>query len=181
MTIDGSRVAPTIRPAGPDDIAAITAIYADAAKHGTASFEYEAPSEAEMAERMRTIVEGGYPYLVAEIDGVIRGYSYAGPYHRRPGYRMTVEDSVYVAADVRRCGIGRQLLSTIIGEAERRGFRQMIAVIGDSGNAASISLHGALGFNPVGTLRDIGWKHGRWLDVVVMQRTLGDGAARPAA
>ncbi len=180
MSSNTEQAGPMIRPATRDDIADITAIYADAVLHGSASFEYEPPDEAEMAQRWQALVDGGYPYLVAEIGGVVRGYAYAGPYHRRPGYRLTVEDSVYVAPEAQRYGLGRRLLSAVIAEAERRGFRQMVAVIGDSGHTASIALHEALGFRHVGTLRDIGWKHGNWLDSVLMQRPLGAGATRPA-
>jgi phosphinothricin acetyltransferase len=164
----------TIRPATAHDVAAITRIYRDAVLHGTASFEIEPPDETEMARRQRTLLAGGFPYLVAEVNEVI-GYSYAGPYHTRPAYRWTVEDSVYVAPQAHRRGIGQALLARLIEEAEQRAFRQMIGIIGDSQHAASIELHRALGFREIGTLATVGFKHGRWLDIVIMQRPLGPG------
>jgi L-amino acid N-acyltransferase YncA len=166
----------TIRPVTPEDLRDITAIYAHAVEHGTASFEIEPPSEAEMAARHKSLVDGGFPYLVADTGGRIAGYAYAGPYRPRVAYRYTVEDSVYVRTDVHGHGIGRMLLTELIAQAEARGFRQMIAVIGDSAQLPSISLHRSLGFVPVGTLTHIGFKHGRWLDSVLMQRALGAGA-----
>ena len=169
----------TIRPVTPDDIGDITAIYAHAVAHGTASFEIEPPSEAEMATRYKSLVDGGFPYLVADAGGRIAGYAYAGPYRPRIAYRYTVEDSVYVRPDAHGHGIGRMLLTDLIARAEARGFRQMIAVIGDSAQLPSIALHRSLGFAPVGTLANIGFKHGRWLDSVLMQRALGAGAATP--
>jgi L-amino acid N-acyltransferase YncA len=166
-----------IRPAAAADIGAIAGIYAHAVRFGTASFELEPPDEAEMAQRQRAIVDAGYPYLVAEIDGAVLGYAYAGPYRARPAYRRSVENSIYVAPEAQRRGIGRALLDALIAEAERRGFRQMIAVIGDSAQLASIELHRAAGFRLIGTLEAVGFKHGRWLDTVLMQRTLGPGAS----
>ncbi len=168
-----------IRPAVDADIPAITAIYAPAVLEGLASFEYVPPDEAEMLARMRVLLDGGFPYLVAERGGRVVGYAYAGPYHKRPGYVSTVEDTIYVAPDAHRSGIGRALLAALIEEAEARKFRQMIAVIGDSANAASIHLHRALGFSFAGTLHSVGYKHGRWLDSVLMQRVLGAGDAAP--
>jgi phosphinothricin acetyltransferase len=168
-----------LRPAGPQDIPAITQIYAHAVRHGTASFELEPPSEAEMMTRQRSLVGGGYPYIVAEIDGCVLGYAYAGPYRMRPAYRWSVEDSVYVTPDACRRGIGRALLQQLVIDAERRGFRQMIAIIGDSNQPASIALHRAVGFHSVGTLTSVGFKHARWLDTVLMQRPLGLGDAAP--
>lgn len=167
-----------IRPAKISDIPAITRIYAHAVEHGTASFELDAPDEAEMARRMSELAGKGFPYIVAEVDGVLAGYAYAGPFRARPAYRHTIENSVYVASDLQRRGIGRALLAALIEAAQTRGFRQMIAVIGDSANqAGSIGLHAALGFRHVGILDDVGFKHGRWLDSVLMQRALGDGAS----
>jgi L-amino acid N-acyltransferase YncA len=166
-----------IRPAGPADIAAITRIYAHAVRHGTASFELDPPDEAEMARRQRALTEGGFPYLVAELDGGIAGYAYAGPYRARPAYRFSVEDSVYVAAEAHRRGVGRALLDRLIVESEARGFRQMIAVIGDSAQAPSIELHRAAGFRLIGAIESVGFKFGRWLDSVLMQRALGPGAS----
>jgi phosphinothricin acetyltransferase len=163
----------TIRPATPADIPAITRIYAHAVLHGTASFEIEPPDEAEMGRRQRVLVDGAYPYLAAEAAGEVIGYAYAGPYRARPAYHWSVEDSVYVDPHAHRRGVGRLLLARLIEDAEARGFRQMIAVIGDSRQIASIELHRAAGFRMVGTLKDIGYKHGRWLDSVLMQRELG--------
>jgi L-amino acid N-acyltransferase YncA len=166
-----------IRPAKTSDIPAITRIYAHAVEHGTASFELNAPDEVEIARRMSDLTGKGYPYLAGEIDGALAGYAYAGPYRARPAYRLTVEDSVYIAPATHRRGIGRALLAALIEAAAARGFRQMIAVIGDSTRqAASIGLHEALGFRHVGILQDVGFKHGRWLDSVLMQRALGPGA-----
>ncbi len=167
----------TIRPAAPADIAAITEIYAQAVLHGTASFEIDPPGEAEIARRQRALLDGGYPYLIAEIDGAIAGYAYAGPYRARPAYRWSVEDSIYVDPQMQGRGIGRALLERLIVEAQARKFRQMIAVIGDSANSSSIELHRALGFRLVGTFDNVGFKFGRWLDSVLMQRPLGEGAA----
>jgi phosphinothricin acetyltransferase len=171
----------TIRPAILSDIPAITRIYAVAVEHGTASFELEPPDEAEMARRMARLQEGGYPYIVAERDGAVAGYAYAGVYRARPAYRWSVEDTVYIAPQHQRAGIGRKLLDCLIEEAERAGFRQMIAVIGDSPNQApSIGLHRQAGFRLVGILENVGFKHGRWLDSVLMQRALGDGGTAAA-
>jgi len=168
---------PAIRPAKITDIPAITRIYAQAVEHGTASFELTPPGQAEMTRRLHDLTTKGFPYLVAEIDGVLAGYAYAGLYRSRPAYRLTVEDSVYIAPDLQRRGIGRALLAALIDAAEVRGFRQMIAVIGDpTKQAASIGLHEALGFRQVGMLENVGFKQGRWLDSLLMQRELGNGA-----
>ncbi len=165
-----------IRTAKTSDIPAITRIYAHAVEHGTASFELEPPDETEMARRMADLLAKNYPYLVAETGGVLGGYAYSGPYRARPAYRHTVENSVYIAHDIHRRGIGRALLAALIDATAARGFRQMIAVIGDSTKqAASVGLHEAAGFRHVGVLEDVGFKHGRWLDSVLMQRALGDG------
>ncbi len=166
-----------IRAAEAADVDAIAAIYAHAVRFGTASFELEPPDAAEMARRRRTILGGGYPYLVAQSDGTVLGYAYAGPYRARPAYRWSVENSVYVAPEAHRLGIGRALLDALVAEAERCGFRQMIAIIGDSAQTASITLHRACGFHLIGTLEAVGFKHGRWLDTVLMQRALGPGAS----
>jgi L-amino acid N-acyltransferase YncA len=168
-----------IRPSAPADIPPIAAIYADAVIHGTASFELEPPTEHEMALRRSALVDGGFPYLVAERGGALLGYAYAGPYRTRPAYRFTIEDSVYVARSARGEGVGRALLSALVDAAETRGFRLMVAVIGDKASTGSIRLHEALGFTPVGVLEPVGYKHGRWLASVLMQRVLGDGAASP--
>jgi len=165
-----------IRPATPADIPAITRIYAQAVTHGTASFELEPPDEAEMTKRMQALLDGKFPYFVAEIDGAVAGYAYASLYRTRPAYRFTVENSVYVAPDMHRRGIGKMLLEKLIETCAALGFRQMIAVIGDSNQAASIGVHRACGFEPAGNLKNIGYKFGRWLDTPLMQRALGPGA-----
>jgi phosphinothricin acetyltransferase len=166
----------TIRPATPADIPTITRIYAHAVRNGTATFELEPPDEAEMTRRMMTLLDGHFPYLAAEIGGMLAGYAYAGLYRTRPAYRFTVEDSIYVDPDAQRRGVGRALLKRLIEECERQGFRQIIAVIGDSAQSASIEVHRALGFRHVGNLENVGFKFGRWLDTVLMQRDLGAGA-----
>jgi L-amino acid N-acyltransferase YncA len=169
----------SIRPVQASDLAPITRIYAHAVRHGTASFEIEPPDEAEMTRRQEAVRDGGYPFLVAERGREVLGFAYAGPYRARPAYRWTVEDSVYVAPQAQQQGIGRALLERLIAESEARGFRQMIAVIGDSAQAASIALHRAAGFRLVGTLEAVGFKFDRWLDSVLMQRRLGAGADAP--
>jgi len=166
----------SIRPAAPADIAAVTRIYAEAVRHGTASFELEPPDETEMARRFRSLLEGGYPYLAAEIDGTVVGFAYAGPYRPRPAYRFSVEDSIYIDPSAQRRGIGRALLERLIADATGLGFRQMIAVIGDSSQTPSIELHRALGFRLIGAIENVGFKFDRWLDTVLMQRALGPGA-----
>jgi L-amino acid N-acyltransferase YncA len=170
---------PSIRPATPADIPAITRIYAHAVRHGTASFELEPPDEAEMTRRQRALLDGGYPYLVAETDGVVAGYAYAGAYRARPAYRFSVENSIYIAPGMHRRGIGRMLLDRLIAECEARGYRLMIAVIGDSAQAPSIELHRGAGFALVGALEGVGYKFDRWLDTVLMQRPLGNGRSAP--
>jgi len=168
----------SIRAAAPTDVGAIARIYEHAVRFGTASFELEPPDEPEMARRLRAILDNGYPYLIAEADSAVLGYAYAGPYRARPAYRWSVENSVYVAPEAQRRGVGRALLDALILETERRGFRQMIAIIGDSAQAPSLALHRAAGFRLVGTLEAVGFKHGRWLDTVLMQRPLGPGASQ---
>jgi phosphinothricin acetyltransferase len=169
-------MSPVIRPAALTDVPAIARIYAHAVETGTASFELTPPDEAEMARRMTSLLDGGFPYLVAEVDGTLAGYAYAGPYRARPAYRFTVEDSVYVAPDAQGRGIGAALLPALVEESAARRFRQMIAVIGDSEQTASIALHARAGFYYVGTFPHVGFKFGRWLDTVLMQRALGPGA-----
>jgi phosphinothricin acetyltransferase len=166
----------SIRPATHDDIPAIAHIYAHAVETGTASVELTAPGEAEMTRRMNELVPKGFPYLAAEADGRLAGYAYAGPYRARPAYRFTLEDSVYIAPDLQGRGVGRALLAALVEASAERGFRQIIAVIGDSEQAASIGLHAALGFAYVGTFPNVGFKFGRWLDTVLMQRALGHGS-----
>ena len=165
-----------IRPAALADIPAIARIYAHAVEHGTASFELAPPDEAEMTRRMQALLDGKFPYLAAELDGRVAGYAYAGLYRTRPAYRFTLEDSVYVAPEAQGRSVGRALLAALIETAAARGFRQMIAVIGDSEQTASIALHAALGFAYIGTLPSTGFKFGRWLDTVLMQRALGPGS-----
>ena len=169
----------SVRPVRDADIPAITAIYAHAVLHGVASFEVEPPDGVEMTRRMRAVTDTGFPYLVAEKDGTVLGYAYAALYRARPAYRNSIENSVYVSPDAHRLGVGRALLAALIEIATDRGFRQMIAVIGDSGNAGSIGLHRALGFTFCGTIHSVGYKHGRWLDSVIMQRALGPGDTSP--
>jgi L-amino acid N-acyltransferase YncA len=159
----------SIQSADLSDISDITRIYAPAVEYGTASFELDSPHEAEMARRMRDISSNGFPYIVAELDGVLAGYAYAGPFCARLAFRPTIENSVYVATNMQRRGVGRALLAALIEAAATLGFWQMIAVIGDSAKqAASIGLHEAAGFRHVGDLENIGFKHGRWLDSVLM-------------
>jgi L-amino acid N-acyltransferase YncA len=166
-----------IRPATPADIEAITRIYAGAVLHGTASFEIEPPDQTEMLRRQTALLDNGFPYFAAEIGSVFAGYAYAGPYRARPAYKWSVEDSVYVAPDMHRKGVGGLLLRALIAASAQRGYRQMIAVIGDSAQIASIVAHERAGFSHIGTLRSVGFKHGRWLDTVLMQRALGEGDA----
>jgi phosphinothricin acetyltransferase len=170
-----------VRPCTRQDLPEVSAIYALEVREGTASFELEPPSVADMAARVAVIEAAGLPYLVVDLEGRIAGYAYAGPYRPRPAYRHTVEDSVYVARWARRQGVGRTLLEAVIQRATERGMRQMVAIIGDSGHAASIRLHAQAGFRLVGTLEHVGWKFGRWLDTVIMQRPLGEGATMPPA
>ena len=166
-----------IRPATHADIPAITRIYGESVLTGTASFELEPPDETEMARRMAELTGKGFPYLAADSGGELAGYAYAGLYRTRPAYRFTVEDSVYIAPGNHRGGVGRALLTALIEACTQHGFRQMIAVIGDSSRQpGSIALHKALGFQHIGTLPDVGFKHGHWCDSLLMQRALGDGA-----
>lgn len=166
-----------IRPAAEADFPAITSIYDREVRHGTATFELTPPDLTEMTRRFRSLMDGGFPYLAATLEGEVVGYAYAGPYRPRPAYRFTVENSVYLAPAVHRQGIGMKLLRRLIEECEARSYRQMIAVIGDSANAGSIGLHSRAGFQMIGTHPNVGFKFGRWLDTVMMQRALGDGAS----
>jgi len=168
------------RPAREDDLAAITAIYADAVMNGTASYELEAPDLAEMTRRFAALRDGGFPYLVAHAGGEPLAYAYAGPFRTRPAYRFTVEDSIYVAPRARGRGVGRLLLAELVEAARLLGFRQMLAVIGDGrADSASVRLHAALGFSHAGMLRGSGFKHGRWLDTVFMQLAINGGDTLP--
>jgi phosphinothricin acetyltransferase len=164
-----------VRDATEGDMAAIQAIYAREVLHGLASFEEAPPSTAEMLTRRANALALGLPYLAAELDGQVVGYSYATAYRPRPAYRYTVEDSVYVAEAMQGRGIGRALLSALIVRCEAGAWRQMVAVIGNSGNAGSIALHRQLGFRLVGTFEAVGFKLGGWVDTVLMQRALGRG------
>jgi phosphinothricin acetyltransferase len=168
-----------IRRSAEPDVPVLTSIYANAVIQGTASFELEPPTEQEMGRRRAALIEGGFPYLVAECSGMVVGYAYAGRYRTRPAYRSTVEDSVYVAPSAQGRGVGRALLLALIGAAEARDFRLMVAVIGDKASAGSIRLHETLGFELAGVLDPVGYKHGRWLATVLMQRVLGVGATTP--
>jgi L-amino acid N-acyltransferase YncA len=164
-----------IRPIAAADLPAITEIYGHAVRYGTATFELIPPDLAEMTRRFGVLMDGGYPYLVAVLDSRVVGYAYAGAYRPRPAYRFTVENSVYLQPAIHRRGIGQQLLQRLIAESEARGYRQMIAVIGDSANAGSIGVHTRCGFQMIGTHTHVGFKFGRWLDTVMMQLALGDG------
>ncbi|GGC61321.1 GNAT family N-acetyltransferase [Chelatococcus reniformis] len=165
--------AATVRAAIDADMEAVCAIYAHYVRHGLATFEEEPPSAAEMRARRTTVEATGLPYLVADIDGAVVGYSYATAYRLRPAYRHTVENSVYVRLGMGGHGLGSALLAELIERCERGPWRQMLAVIGDSDNAASIALHRRMGFRAVGTLTSVGFKMGRWVDTVLMQRPLG--------
>ena len=157
------------------DLPAIQAIYAHHVRTGTASFEEIPPDLAEIKRRWQSVVARGLPYLVVERDGVVVGYAYAQLFRERSAYRFAVEDSIYIAPDAQRIGIGSALMAALIERCTARGCRQMVAVIGDSANAGSIALHAAAGFRHVGAFHDVGFKFGRWLDTVFMQRALGDG------
>lgn len=164
-----------IRDSVPGDITAIQRIYAHHVLRGSASFEEQPPTESEMAARRDSVLQKGLPYLVAETERGLAGYCYATPYRPRSAYRFSIENSVYVASDLGRRGIGSALLSALIERCEGGPWRQMIAVIGDSGNRPSIALHALLGFQHAGVLQSVGWKFGRWTDTVLMQRPLNGG------
>ncbi|HET8995915.1 MAG TPA: GNAT family N-acetyltransferase [Acetobacteraceae bacterium] len=169
----------TIRPSQRDDVPGFQAIYAHHVLHGTASFETEPPDVAEMHQRRATVLSKGFPYLAAECDGAVIGYAYASTYRPRAAYGDTVENSIYLRPDVTGRGFGRPLLEALIAACEQCDLRQMIAVVGDSAHVASVRLHQRCGFHLVGVLRDVGWKHGRWLDSVLLQRSLGRGNTVP--
>lgn len=187
MTMPSQSPLPVlVRPATPDDMDQVQSIYAYYVTRTAASFEEEVPSVAEMRRRRDEVVARNLPYLVAEEDGEVLGYTYAGPWRPRSAYRYTVEDSIYVAPFVQRRGVGKALLGALIDHCAELGYRRMIAVIGDSANQGSIGLHRSLGFRQEGVLRGVGLKFGRWVDVVIMHRVLGDdsrplpdGAAAP--
>jgi phosphinothricin acetyltransferase len=167
---------PIIRPSKAADVAAIAEIYGYHVLHGLASFELLAPSADEITKRRADVVGRNFPYLAAEVDGKVVGYAYASLYRARPAYRHTLEDSVYVHKDYLGRGIGKLLLNGLIDGCEKAGCRQLIAVIGDSDNRGSIRLHAACGFGQVGVLKAVGFKFGRWVDSVYMQRQIGEGA-----
>ncbi|MBV8888492.1 MAG: N-acetyltransferase [Alphaproteobacteria bacterium] len=174
-----NRAETTIRPSSDGDVDAIAAIYGHHVLHGVASFEEAPPSPDEVARRRRDILARGLPYLVAQCDGRVLGYCYAGPYRTRSGYRFTLEDSIYVDATETGRGIGRRLLGELLERCTELGYRQMIAVIGGSETWPSIRLHEALGFTRAGVLHAIGYKFDAWVDTVLMQRPLGPGAGAP--
>ncbi len=162
-----------------EHIDAITAIYAHHVLHGTSSWELMPPDSAEMTRRARALLTNGYPYLLALAEGRVAGYAYVGAYRPRPAYRYTVEHSIYVDEVVRRGGVGHALMQALIEACTAKGFRQMIAVVGDSQNLQSIRFHEKMGFRHVGRVENIGFKFDRWMDQVLMQRPLGDGAESP--
>jgi L-amino acid N-acyltransferase YncA len=168
-----------IRAASAEDAEAVAAIYGHAVLHGFGTFETVPPDAAWIDARRRDVQGHGLPYLAAEDAGRVLGFAYAGPFRPRPGYRYTAEDSVYVAPDVQGRGVGRALLSAVVAACEARGLRQLVAVIGDSQNAGSIALHRSLGFEPAGVGKSFGFKHGRWVDIVWMQKPLNGGDTRP--
>ena len=168
-----------VRAATEADAEALAAIYGDAVLHGFGTFEEEPPTPADMDGRRRAVQDQGLPYLVAEMDGRVLGFAYAGPFRPRAAYRYTLEDSVYVSPDAKGRGVGRAVLSAVIAACEALGVRQLMAVIGDSGNSGSIGLHRALGFEQTGVGRSVGFKHGRWVDIVHMQKPLNGGDGLP--
>ena len=165
----------TLRDATVADVPAMTAIYAHHVLHGTGTFEEDPPDEADIAARMAKVQDGGHAWLVAEEDGLILGYGYFAPFRPRSAYRFSAEDSVYVRDDIRGQGVGKALVAELLRRAEAMGIRQMVAVIGDSENVGSIGLHISLGFRQIGVLKAVGMKFGRWVDVVQMQKALGEG------
>jgi L-amino acid N-acyltransferase YncA len=170
----------TLRPARDTDLPRITEIYAHAVLNGTASYEYDAPALEEMTRRFRAIIDGNFPYLVAQQDGRVLGYAYASHFRTRPAYRFMVEDSVYISPDAQGQGIGTLLLAELLARCEASGFRQMIAVIGDAAvNLPSARLHSAMGFVECGRIPNSGFKFNRWCDTLLMQRALNGGPGTP--
>jgi L-amino acid N-acyltransferase YncA len=165
----------TIRPSTDQDVPAVTAIYGHHVLHGTGTFETTPPTEPDMAARRADVLAKGLPYLVAERGGQVLGFAYCQWFKPRPAYRFSAEDSIYLHAGAAGQGVGKQLLSALVQEAEAAGLRKLIAVIGDSANAGSVGVHRALGFEHAGVIRSCGWKFGRWLDIVLMEKALGDG------
>ncbi len=170
---------PLIRPSRDEDLDAITRIYGHHVLHGTGTFETTPPTLAEMTARRADVLGKGLPWLVAEEGGQVLGYAYGNWFKPRPAYRFSVEDSIYMDPAAHRQGLGRALLAELLAALERAGTRKVMAVIGDSANAESIGVHRALGFEPVGVVPSCGWKFGRWLDIVLMQKTLGAGDSTP--
>jgi L-amino acid N-acyltransferase YncA len=168
-----------LRPSTEADLRAITAIYAHHVLHGTGTFETTPPDEADMAARRADVLAKGLPYLVAENDGRVIGFAYCQWFKPRPAYRFSAEDSIYLHPDAAGKGLGKRLLAELERQAEAAGIRKLIAVIGDSNNAGSVGVHRAAGFTTVGTLRSCGWKFGKWLDIVLMEKTLGEGDTTP--
>jgi phosphinothricin acetyltransferase len=166
-----------IRPSTEADLAEITRIYAHAVRHGTGTFELDVPDEAEMGKRRAAVLANGLPWLIAERAGRTLGYAYANHFRPRRAYRFCLEDSIYLDEGSRGQGVGRVLLAELLAQCEARGARQMLAVIGDSANGGSVGVHRACGFEDVGVFKSAGWKFGRWLDVVLMQKALGEGGA----
>jgi L-amino acid N-acyltransferase YncA len=175
--VHAAASAPCVRDAQPADMAAVQAIYAHHVLHGRATFEEVPPTQDDFLARRAAVLAAGLPWLVADVDGEVAGYCYAVPYRPRPAYRHTIEDSVYVAHDRAGRGIGRALLASLIERCEQGPWRQLLAVVGNSGNAGSLALHESLGFQQVGVLRSVGFKLGAWTDTVLMQRPLGAGDA----
>jgi L-amino acid N-acyltransferase YncA len=170
-----------VRAATPDDVPAMQALYAHHVVHGLASFEEQPPAADEMRRRFLEVATQRLPWLAADFGGVLAGYGYCALYRTRSAYRYTLEDSIYVREDYHGRGVGAALLDALIERCSALGYRQMVAVIGDSAHAASINLHASAGFVRVGTLRSVGFKLGRWVDSVLMQRPLGEGdASRPS-
>jgi len=170
-----------IRPSLDQDIPQITAIYAHHVLHGTGTFETDPPSVADMTTRRADVLAKGLPYLVAEQDGQVVGFAYGNWFKPRPAYRYSVEDSIYLAPDLHRQGLGRALLAELLACFEAVGIRKVMAIIGDSANAGSVGVHRALGFTQVGVVESCGWKLGAWRDIVIMQKTLGAGDTQPPA
>jgi phosphinothricin acetyltransferase len=169
----------TIRPSRDTDLAAITAIYAHHVLHGTGTFETVPPAEADMAARRADVLSKGLPYLVAEDAGRVLGFAYCQWFKPRPAYRYSAEDSIYMHPDAVGRGLGKQLLGELARQAQAAGVRKLIAVIGDSANAGSLGVHRASGFCDVGVIKSCGWKFGRWLDIVLMEKAIGEGNTTP--
>ncbi|MBE7370069.1 GNAT family N-acetyltransferase [Ramlibacter pallidus] len=168
-----------LRPSTDADVPAITAIYAHHVLHGTGTFETTPPTEQDMTTRRLDVLARGLPYLVAEQGGKVLGFAYCQWFKPRPAYRYSAEDSIYLHADAAGQGLGKKLLADLVQQAEAAGVRKLIAVIGDSANAGSIGVHRSLGFSKVGVIQSCGWKFGRWLDIVLMEKSIGEGDRTP--